>query len=313
MKSKNYIVYTMAFIYVLFSYAVTISPGIMTFNDWFIVLVFNCVISIIAALLISDNRKILPLADLVILIYILFLISKTIAGMNRYMKIYHPQAPLAINIIITAALIFTLYCYSGVKAEKLAAPVCAIAFFILVMIVRLNITKANPSNLYIRSNSTRMRISNITLFDYIIPLAVILNSKHSLNRKKITAFIFLLTFALISVTVFVFSCISGNLLYSISPLQIAFQISSGSQIANFDAYYNFLLWFCYFASLILLMEAWRNVKTRFKYFNGTELFLIIPVVFLIDDMSETLWFILFIIAAGFMAMGKRKAGYYEKN
>ncbi len=312
MKSKNSIVYMMAFIYALFSYAVIIPDGRVTFTDWLITLAVNCIIGIIAALLVSDNRKILPLADLVILIYILFLISKTIAGMNRYMKIYHPQSPYAINIIITVVLIFTLYCYSGIKAEKLAAPVCTIALLILVMIVRLNISKANPSNLYIKSNSSGMRIYNVTLFDYIIPLAVVLNSKHLLNRKKTTAFIFRLTFGLISVTVFIFSCINGNLLYSISPLQIAFQISSGSQIANFDAYYNFLLWFCYFASLILLMEAWRSIKTRFKYFNGTELFLIIPMVLLAGRISDLVGLIMFVTSVIFMSLGKRKAGYYEK-
>ncbi len=312
MKNKDFYVYITAFVYILFSYAVILPPGVMTLDNWIITLALNFTVTVLTALITVNNRKILPLADLILLIYILFLISRTIAGMNSYMKVYHRQSPVWVNIVITTVLIIILCRYKSVETEKLAMPVCVLALFILVMIVFLNIFKANPANLYSNNNISEAERYNVTMFDFIIPMAVILNYRNSANRKRTLSFIFLTGFTLISVTIFIFSCIKGNLLYSISPLQMAFQISSGTQISNFDAYYSFFLWFCYFGSIILLMEAWRCIKTRFIYFNSAELFLVIPLVMINSYIPDVIYNILFLIAAAFMALGRRKVGYYEK-
>ena len=276
MKIQNNIVYISAFVYILFSYATILPESAIDVHSWIIIIVVNFRIALFLCFFTINNRQILPLADLVLIFCIIFLMAEQIIKINRYMKTYHRQSPVWVNYIITLAVIIIVHSYDIKKTEKLSVPLAVTAMLTIVLIIVMNISKSDPSNLYRDYNSTDLHGFDITLFEYLIPLSVILNYKQSSDKKKTSVFILSTGLALITITIFIFSCTKGNLMYSISPLQIAFQLSESSQVANFDVYYSFLLWISYFAAIVFLFQAWKCIKQRFAYFNGSELLLVIP-------------------------------------
>ena len=94
-------------------------------------------------------------------------------------------------------------------------------------IILFNINKATPYNLY--SIST-VKLYNVTLFDYFVPMIIILNNLE-LNFKN-TAFSNILTVALANIflIIFSFSVFSGNYLYSIHSKFLSFFFARGYRL-----------------------------------------------------------------------------------
>ena len=312
MKTKTFYVYMLVFCCSVFSFATVILPRPMSVNEWLTTLSMWAAVGSVAACLISDNRQTKPIADLISLVYLFLLLARRINSMNTYMKIYHRQTSAAGNILITALTVIMITGYSNIKMEKLSAPVCTAVIFMLVMAVLLNFSKANPINLYRNFNTDMTGYLGVTLFDYIIPANIILNSSAQADRKKSVSAIFITTFVLITITVYIFSCVKGDLLYSISPLQMVFQISAGMQISNFDAYYNFLVGFSYFAVVMLIIHAYNSIKSRFSYFSRLDLLVIFPACFIVRRIDDRLWLPAMLVIAIVLVTGRKKAGYYEK-
>ena len=312
MKSKTFYVYILVFCSSIFSFATVMLPYPMTVFDWIRTLTVQLTAAIVAVLLISDNRKTKPLADLISLLYIFILIARSLNRMNVYMKTYHRQTSSAGNILITALTVIMLSYFSDEKTEKLTLPVSVAVMLMLIMVAGLNVTKIAPVNLYGIKNNTEVIYTGVTLFDFIVPANIILNSSKKAKRRKAVFTFLSIVFLMILITTLVFSCVSGDLLYSLSPLQMAFQISSGFGTVNFDAVFNLLLWFGYFSALMLLMNAYSCIKKRFSYFNRSDLLMIFPLFLLIDKIDNSLWLPLMLSVSIVLCIGRRKTGYYEK-
>ena len=107
--------------------------------------------------------------------------------------------------------------------------------------------------------------------------------------------------------IFVFSCFNGNLLYSLSPLQAVFQLSSTKLIRNFDAIFDYMLFFSYFASAAVLMTAYKVTKKEFTYFNNADLLLVIPLFFMVL-CTENMLFIIESALAAVVFLGMDRKG-----
>lgn len=306
MNSKLASIYILALCYSVFSFAMAVPSEKMSVYDWIVSIVLNGILYVFLSLIIFTDRKPQPIADLILLIYILLLIAKQLNYLNNYMKIYHRQTSTFGNIVITVVLLFIFSSMGYTKTAGLASPSAALTIILIVMLIFLNIGKINPANLNAKYSLNTITYFNVTLFDYIIPMSLALYGGGKDTKKKAVFTVIIQMFVLIILTVVAFSCIKGDLLYSISPLQILFQVSSGNLIKNFDAIFNLLLYFSYFSSILLLVCAYSKIKQRFRYFSNADLFLILIFVMFAGIISDFAWFIIQLASAAVILAGSRK-------
>ena len=143
MKIQNNIVYISAFVYILFSYATILPESAIDVHSWIIIIVVNFRIALFLCFFTINNRQILPLADLVLIFCIIFLMAEQIIKINRYMKTYHRQSPVWVNYIITLAVIIIVHSYDIKKTEK---TIAILAQEIEDSKYRMGKTKANAYN-----------------------------------------------------------------------------------------------------------------------------------------------------------------------
>ncbi|MBQ3008846.1 MAG: hypothetical protein IJD80_04570, partial [Oscillospiraceae bacterium] len=223
-----------------------------------------------------------------------------------YMVIYHRQSSDLWNFTATFILLFVLSSLPNIRINKLALPVSLLVFILVARAIVLNIKKVNPINLYSTRILGKAGDYNITLFDYIIPLNIICRDNLSCSRKNVISFIILQFFTEIMLSIYAFSCLKGNLLYSISPLQMLFRISNGVLIDNFDAIFNLLLYFAYFSAIIVLMYAYNRIKQRFLYIGKYDLLLVPVFMIVIPIITADVWFVLQVLIAAIIFTGGKK-------
>lgn len=285
MKTKNISLYLLTFCYSLFSFAAYTPNESMTVKNWFVLLLFSAVVYSLFCLLLLDDRKNKPLANLFLLVYILFLFAKQISLMLEYMKVFHGRSSALATFVISSFVIIYLS-VSHTDVSKLAVPLVLLTVLLLFMAVVLNRNKANVQNLYPIAEDFTSSKDYKTLFDYIIPFAIINTTTIKTGRKKGIAFVFISNLIFLLITIFAFACLKGDLLYSLSPLQMLFQLSSAEYIRNFDAFYNFFLYFAYFSSLCVLSSAYKNIKKDFSYFNCLDLLVIFPLIIRVNKIDK---------------------------
>lgn len=310
MKTDRISINILFFTYAFFCFTVSLPQSSANCLDWIRYIVLNGALYLIYTALLADNKNFKPLADFILLLYIIFLISAQAVKIWRYIKIYHGQTSAFSAVIIT---IFTLIILSVIEKEhiiQLSMPLFSAVIILLLTVMLLNIDKFNGLNLY-ANKSINPFSENITLFDCAVPY-IITVKKIGKNTKKTAVFtIICTTIAIILITIFCFMSVRGNLLYSLSPLQMVFQISSTTLIRNFDALYNLYVFFSYFRSLALLFVSYKTIKARFIYFNKTDLLLTAPFFVLLTSMDIPLGVIEFIVVI-IMFFGRERKVYYEK-
>ncbi len=299
------------FCYMLFSFAVCENGKRLNVYNWLFTIGLCSAIYVLYIILTVDGKKIKPLAGLYLLLYIIYLIAVQTDKMYKYMKIYHGQTSAVSTAAVTIAAFIVFVLYDNTDITRLYLPLSAMIILLLLVVTVLNFDKVSRCNLALNSNEIKLT-GNITLFDYIVPFIIISNTCKSVNRKKAIGFI-LKSWRIISViTIFCFMCLSGNLLYSISPLQAVFQITSTNLIRNYDALFNYLLYFSYFAALILLFTAYKRIKSDFEYTGKWDLLLTIP--FLMTGLAESYYISVIAEIIGVLAIffGKEDFKYNEK-
>ena len=273
----------LTFSYALFSLTVNTPVDKTDVYSWIWRIGFKSRIYIIYCMLLSKNRSLKPIVSNIVAVYIIFLIAKQIADITHYMGIYHNSA--LSTCVVSLILILIFVSSDNDIIIRTAYPLWIMTVLSLMVLFLFNINKATPYNLY--SIST-VKLYNVTLFDYFVPMIIILNNLE-LNFKN-TAFSNILTVALANIflIIFSFSVFSGNYLYSISPLQALFQISGTDLIRNFDAMYSFFVLFMYFGTLSMLLWAYKILTIKNKVTQYGFLFLMIPFLFFNTLVSKFL-------------------------
>ncbi len=307
MTKNNRKYYTAANISLLFSFAVAPLPYKLEVWDWIISLFINCVVYILFSLVIFNNKQPKPLTDLFLLFYLFFLSAKYIYNYNNYIKTYHSGILQWGNIILTIGLII-IFCSMGrIKSEKFIYPFAILVLLMIAATIILNIKNFSAANLYRRTPTLKnLDFFNITLFDYIIPLNVLVNEKDKNIKKSAISSVFWSFILVLIIIVLNFGCLKGDLLYSISPLQSLFRISTGNIVRNFDALFNYCLYFAYATGILLICCAYMKIKERFLLVGKSDLLLIFPFLFLISDTGYERMFFLQLIMVIIIFFGKEK-------
>lgn len=295
MKSELSALNTLTICGAIFSFAVFIPDNPMGLYDWLSIIFIYTVYYIFLLLFINHGRIQKPLADMIILIYILYLFSKQIYKMLQYIKMFHGNSS-GTAVLVVSLLTVIIMTLTDTRFSKLAFPLFVFTTILILFARILNIEKISILNLY-QHNKTTINISNKTLFDYIIPYAITANSFNNCTKKKTINLVLLANMLLVLITIFVFACFHGDLLYSLSPLQALFQISATELIKNYDAFFNFLLFFSFFASITVISYAYKVIKSRFRYFSRFDILLIIPFMILAGTIAKVAFYIEILMTA----------------
>lgn len=304
MKTETLSLNMLTFCYAFFSLAVYVPVTEMSVYDWIFLTGFYTVIYIVLSLFVIHGQQQTPLGYLILILYLMALFAKQISSMYDYIKLFHGHRS-GMAVVIISLLSLLILVFNKGNITKLAAPCFVMTAVLILFLLVLNAEKISAANLYQVQKIGRTKY-NATLFDYIIPYGIIANDIKNYNKKKVVKYIILSDFMLLMIVLLAFSCLSGDLLYSISPLQMLFQISTTELIKNFDALFNFLLFFGYFSAITVLTMAYRTVKEHFPYFNYSDLLLIIPLFLLYDKIGYGIMFLLEIIVSAIMFTARRK-------
>ncbi len=313
MKTKSIPLFMFAYSYGVFSLAMAIPRQKYSLWDWIITIVLNGLMYIVFSLVIFNSGNVKPLTDLFLLVFILLIISKNYILFSNYLKTYHRQISRTGNIILTVLLILMITNMDIEKLHKFRPIVTSMLCVMIVIVLLMNIKKFNPVNLYIPSSYNKLSIVNITLFDYIVPLNIVLNYNNTKAKKSVIGFIFFQVITLSVFCIFIFGCLKGNLLYSLSPLQAAFQMTSVKLIKNFDAILNYYLYFSYFSAVLLNCCAYSIIKKRFSYTGKWDLLLIIPIAMVYPKFNNELFLIIQGLIVLLLFIGKERKKYEGKS
>lgn len=285
MKTKAASLNSMVLCYAFLSFAVLIPNEKMNIINWITSLAFNTAIYTVYSLFLIKNSTLKPLASLIILIYLIYILSARIRTIYQYLKLYHGNNSAAHILFITLLFILIIVADKNLQIYKMAPIfVCAIILFAAILLI-INFKNINAYNLYFHKKSEIIEINNVTLFDYIIPMAVIANSIEGYKKYQAIYTVNLISYVLIILIFISFSVFKGDLLYSLSPLQCIIQVSQTNLINNYDAMFNFLICFIYFGSILLILWAYKVLKEKFTYWKYGDLLLTVPLLILSPVIS----------------------------
>lgn len=311
MKNKNLAIDMLFFCYAFFSFSVYEPIGKMNIYSWFMLLTLNSMIYIFITLFLGDNYRLKPLCQFAILIYIFYLIGAQTIKMWKYINLYHSRTSVFSTIIVTAVVILLLINTDSDRITDLYLPISFMLFLLIIAVFFLNISKVSRYNLNYSDKELFMN-NYITLFDYIIPYNLIKKQGNKKTRESSFLFIIKSNLILFSLVIYAFLCVKGDLLYRLSPLQMLFRISATNYVRNFDAMFNFLLYFAYFGTLTALILAYKSVKKQFSYFSKYDILLVIPMMYLFILFNVPILFIELLMMI-LILLGREKKNIYEKN
>ena len=253
MKSNSIQVYMLAFSYAIFSFAVYIPSQKMDIYDWLKVFILGTAVGVFAIILTYSKKSVSTWVEVILLFYFIFLLSSKIYAVWRYTKLYHNRETADSIMIVTLIMILIFVAYHNIEIKKFATPLFIFSAMIIVLAILLNWGKISRYNIYAYTKNTQSATRyRVTMFDYIIPAVWLGNKLNFDNRKNIILFFVSINIILLLVTLFSFGCFRGDYMYSISPLQAVFQLSSTESIRNFDGVFYFLLIFAYFGAILLI-------------------------------------------------------------
>ena len=301
MKSKITPLYMLTFSYAVFSFAVYLPYKNMSIYDWLKVFWVGTAIGVFAIVVAFHKKTISNWVQCVLMVYLIFLLSSKIYAVWRYTKMYHSRKTADAIMIVTAIFILIFVVYTNVRIERFAPPLFIFSTMIIIIAILFNWDKMSRYNLYFCTENTEATaIYCVTMFDYIVPVVYLGKKLKCINRKNMILFFILINLSLILLTFFIFGCFRGNFVYSITPLQVVFQLSSTKTIQNFDGLFSFFLIFAYFAAILLIIWSLNQVNIKSKY---GFLFLIPLFVVFSANISEIYLFIIEVVIILFLRIG----------
>jgi len=311
MKSENMNKYLLLFCYVFFSFAVAMPEVPMNVYDWIRRIAVSSAVLITLIIVFFEQRVLNKYVSIIIGIFLFLLTARRINNMYSYMQLYHQQIYYYSDYIVIAFAVIMMYSIKEKRIYQLSLPFVSITAILIMLLIVLNYNKFNPSSLYLEYSSVKTGLFSVTLFDYIIPMYLLFSTGNKKIRSKGIAFVFITDFILIIIIIFIFGCIKGDLLYSLSPLQIIFQISGTEQMKNYDAIFNILLYFSFFSSVAVNIAAYKNIKMKIGIKTKFDVAFIIPALFIVKKIDAKLWLLIQIIVIALIISG-RKSQAYEK-
>ena len=153
----------------------------------------------------------------------------------------------------------------------------------------INGDKFNPVFLYQEGRRANIDIGYVTLFDFVLPLGICISEKKRGKNRHSALFMMFFLLMIVFLAVFAYGCIKGNMRYSISPLQIVFQISSSRLVKNYDGIFTLCGLFMFYGSVILIYSAYRILDFAPKKYKDRILFMLIPFIALNRYITVQMW------------------------
>ncbi|MEG2192878.1 MAG: hypothetical protein RRX95_06350 [Oscillospiraceae bacterium] len=244
--------------------------------------------------------------------YIDYLIGRQFNLLCRYSRLMHSKSAALTNLIITVVVIIYLVNFYDSHSAQMALPLFFIISIMFVMILILNGEKLNAVNIYSQNQEITIGYCDVTMFDYLIPLSIILKDKPKQAKSKTIKFIIFSTLFFIVVTIFNGMCLEGNILYSLTPLQSIFQFTDSSLIKRYDHIFTLFIYFGYFGALIVLIAAYNHIKQCYKVGNTLDLLLILPFIYMGQFVSCKLSFAIQIAMTAVLIVGGKEVKAFEK-
>ena len=221
-----------------------------------ICLIISLTINFVAVLLINKidyrSNKIRIIAAMIIICRVLITIYRFCSFYNMF------YSERIWGIIVLSLLIVVIVTKSGSIADRIYPMFVLINVVMILMIVILSLDKFSITNITLTDMSVSFSVDKIWLFFDIVTIKLLV-------RDRTERFIVQSRFLGISVGFMVFTtiiqglCVKGDLLYSLSPLQVLVQIISGKTIKRYDYIFTILFTTNYFGAVILYTLALKNL------------------------------------------------------
>ena len=308
MRCENSPVYLMFFCYGVLSFATYFPKGQTDLWQWLIFLMANFLLYGVYFALVPGSGHLGKLHAMLLNFYIIRIIARKIYRMYFYMQTYHGQSALPATAAISAAVIITGLNMFRQENRRLAKIMFLFTALLLALAFFLNREKADGINVY---NIVRYtgRSVYLNVFDFAVPMLISAEYTGKGEKAENLAFAAAVFGFFAVVSVFAFCCVGGNILYSLSPLQMLFQLSATSLIKNYDAIYNLFLFFAFFAALTALVNGLKKVKEDFTHFGNNDLLAVIPLVFAVPYLPDIFWPAAEAVCVLLLVAGRR----YEKS
>lgn len=308
MSCKNSPVYLMFFCYGVLSFATVFPKGQTDLWQWLVFLMANFIVYSIYFSLGSKHGHLGKLPAMLLNFYLILLIARQIYKMYFYMQTYHGQSSLPATAAISAAVIITVLNLFDRENRRLAKIMFLFTALLLILAFFLNWEKADGIHVYNIVRQTGKPVY-LSVFDFAVPMLISAECAGKEEKSENLAFTAVVFGFFAVVSVFAYCCVGGDILYSLSPLQVLFQLSATSLIKNYDAIYNFFLFFAFFAALAALVTSLKKVKEDFTHFENNDLIAVIPLVFAVPYLPDVFWPAAEAVCVLLLVAGRK----YEKN
>ena len=285
---KNFI---FIFCCAVFDFTVAVSAENGSTKSWLFNIGVYCRLRCIVVLLPQGNNF-SKIEKLFIGLFLIFLIAKSTAAASTYMKNYNSEYTALSTVIITVITV-VFFLFAGEKKSDMYIKSMFIMICVMVFVVLLsNYKKLNAINIYSRREERQTPCHVMRIFNFLVP-AVILTDKREKQRAPLNIIMRLTVTGLF--TVFAYMAVKGNLMINMSPMAVLFTVSSGKMIRNYDAIYNFLMFFN--LSAVVGIYTWAFYKLGVQ---KRLMILLLPIYFAVNFISGAVIircevFILFIL------------------
>lgn len=226
--------------------------------------IFNLAVSVIINLLIIYLLSYIDLSknavSIVACIFIFYKLIINTVSFSKYFATFHRDNS---EVIIFVTFVIILGCLKLTQNNilQMYSFFIVINIFTFILITTLSLGKINVINIYSTSLNIELIKSKFTFFDEIIIINLLV--KDRIEKKKCAvSFLCIIGTIILFYTLLQGLCISGNILYSLLPLQSLTQIFSGTTIKKFDYIISVLQSFNYYAAIIFLMWGFNVLKSQ---------------------------------------------------
>ena len=290
----------------VFSFATVIPNQFIFTKQWVATIVLLGILNCFVVSLVFNSKVPKPLTMCLLIGVFIFNFAKAMYALGKYVEVFHSRN-ISITLFITTGiiLIYLVNFYDSHFAQGAVPLFCGIVLMILLVLL-LNISKASAVNIYSHNPKYSINLYDITFFDWIIPVSIILKEKGEKAKPHVYKTIFLICGVFIVVAIMQGLCIRGNSLYSLSPLQALFQISTSKLIKRYTYIYTLLLYMGYFASLMITVSAFNHLKLQLGRGNSLLFLALVPLFYIIGYIDVKMFWLVQLAAVVVTVFGSKE-------
>ena len=231
-------------------------------RDRIIHIFISAMIAVVAILLFKNIKyenktaKIISASVIILRMLILF------KNFAVFFHTFHGSNTVGI-VIFSLTVIFIFWNYIYEKTHLMYSFFIMFYISFTVLVILLSVKELNVANIYSNSQSFYFNIEKLFVFFDIFTISVIVKDKKQriYVQKNYTA---LVSLFMIVITILQGLCVSGNLLYSVSPLQALPQIFFTETIKRYDYIFTIYYTFDYFAAVMLYTWSIKTLMPKTK-------------------------------------------------